>query len=440
MPKNKSNFSRYKIPDDLAPLGICCISVPVPDDPEWLAQFMGAIWRMSLQTHYERDDAHSAITVAGKWREIWEEVNMAGCCDGVADGSNNITLINIQNQLLIQQWNETWIAAGLVITAVFPSTPDFYDSDPGDAGPEVAQRNRALCLAVNSWVDELFNRGLQLAEEAGLSIAAGIGAGIVIPFVPAYMVLGGFVAAAFALAELVQELSRSAYRDYVKCGMYDAMIGVSTASPTGFAESWDNLPPRPPPPENAAQDIARDVIEAWARSQLNNTDNYLGFIQTLNLAMGIASSLTDEDCQCTATWEHEFDFTVASGGWVTDPQDGSGWGAGWTVGIGWVNTGGSSQRSLAIKYTILAKDANFTQVKMSYILANSLAIRARIQTVLVIDTDSAQIAPENTFVTFAGFLDIATQTLHCLIQSNGTNQSHTLEKVTFKGTGVNPFL
>lgn len=304
MPTPSNNFSRYKIPDVINPSGVCCICVPVPDNREYRAQFMGAIWRMSLQTNYERDDAHSAQLVAAVWRKIWEDLQVSDCGCSPTGGSQDLTIINLQVQILIEAWKQTWIDALFDIDVAFPLTPDFFDSDPGDAGPEIAQRDRALCLAVSSWVDELFNRGLGYAEEAGLTVAGLVAGGLALPSVPTYVVTTGLVATAFALSELAVELASTAYRDYIKCGMLQDLRGKDTNSPSDFAESWDNLPVRPPPPESIFQDIARDAIEAWGRSQLNNVDNYIGFIQTLNVAMGVASSLTDADCAPCEGWEH----------------------------------------------------------------------------------------------------------------------------------------
>ncbi len=298
MPTAGSQFSRYKIPADLDPVGTCCISIAVPDDPEWQAQFFGAIYRMSIQSHYERDSAHSGTIVASRWREIWSEAQSMGCCTDTIDSAIAQTQINIQTQIYLDTLMQIYLAAGSDIDVAWPATPDDFDADPGDAGPEIAQRNRALCLTIASWVDELLNRGISLARDAGVEISGGVAAGILIPLLPAKIVMGGFIAAVLVLSELVVQMASTPYREYLKCGMFTALKGEDTNSPTAFAEAWDNLPSRPPPPQSVLQDIARDAIEAWGRSQLNNLDNYLGFISTLNVAMGASVSYTDDDCPC----------------------------------------------------------------------------------------------------------------------------------------------
>ncbi len=283
---------------------------------------MGAIWRMSLQTHYTRDAAHNGKLVAAVWRQIWEDLQVSDCGCSPTSGLQDVININIQNMILIQTWKQTWIDAGLDIDLAFPETPDLFDSDPDDDAGEALERTRALCLAVSSWVDELMNRGLSYAREAGVAIGSSVSAGFALPTVPTWLVAGALVTSAFALSELASQLADTSYRQYLICAMFEDLKGKDTNSATDFAESWDNLPARPPPPESLPQDIARDVIEAWGRSQLNNVDNYIGFIKTLNIGMSVASSLTDADCSCISGWEQTWlgGFDQA-GDWTLEEYD-----------------------------------------------------------------------------------------------------------------------
>lgn len=306
-PTAGSNFSRYPIPDDLSPDGICCVSVPIPDDPQWFAMLSGALWRLSLQTHWERDAAHSAKIVAARWREIWMEVQgMAGCCNGGAQQNINIYMKMIQTQIYIQTLTQLWIAASLDVLVAFPGCPVDFDTDPGDVGDEVGDRDRALCMIVQSYVDEMFNTGMSWIEDSVLGITSiGVGA-LAVPIIPVWIIGAGFSAVALALTSLYGELQRSDYRAYMACAMYQALKGVSTNNRGAFADAWDNLPARPPPPEFPDEDIARDAIEAWARAQLSLEGNYVAFVSQLSAAMEIAGQLTDQDCGCLAEWEHTF--------------------------------------------------------------------------------------------------------------------------------------
>lgn len=71
MPSLRSNKNKWHIPPYPPPEGIRCISVPVPDDPQWIALFYGAIYRLSQQIWYDRDAEHTAKDVAAVWQDIY---------------------------------------------------------------------------------------------------------------------------------------------------------------------------------------------------------------------------------------------------------------------------------------------------------------------------------------------------------------------------------
>ncbi len=298
MPTAGSNKSRYKIPDDLAPSGVCCITVPVPDDPEWVAMFMGAIWRLSLQTHYEREPTQSGKVAAAVWRGIWEDIQVNSCCGQSATILTINNTINVQNAQYMYAINLAFIAASLDIQVLWPETPADYDTEPTDTGDEVPRRHRALCIAVDSMVNTFCNRGLLWMESQTEEVAGLIAAGVALPFVPWYGVLGAIAGIGLLAGYVAAQLAEPSYRDYLTCGIFDALLGESTGSMSAFFQSADNLPARPPPPQTAPESLARDIIEIWIRSQLNNTENYLAFIDTLNTAFTVAISLADEDCGC----------------------------------------------------------------------------------------------------------------------------------------------
>lgn len=302
MPTAGSNFSRYPIPSDLNPEGICCVSVPIPDDPQWFAMLSGALWRLSLQTNWERDDAHSAKIVAARWRAVWTEVqNMAGCCGTVIGDVTINNQINVQNQLYLFQLYQIWAGASFDIQVAFPETPANFDTDPADAGPEIAQRNLALCLAAESFTHTMFNRALSWLSSQSEEVAGLVAASVFIPYVPFYAVLGGLVGLGALAGIVIQQLINGPYREYIACGIYEELKGKSSNSQAAFAAALSNLPARPPPPENVLEDAARDLIETWARSQINNAENYLGFIDGLNTAMAMAAGLSDADCACLSS-------------------------------------------------------------------------------------------------------------------------------------------
>lgn len=223
---------------------------------------------------------------------------MAGCCGITINDITIQTQVNTTVQMYLFELNQLYIAAAFDIDVAFPETPDDFDFDPGDVGPEVAQRNRALCLATESFVNETFNRALAYLQSQTEEVAGVIALGVAIPFVPVYAVIGAFIGVGVLAGNVVLQLANEDYRNYISCAMFDELKGKDTNNRDAFFESADNLPARPPPPENPLEAAARDLIEIWLRSQLNNLENYLGFIKTLNLAMGMAVSVTDNNCVC----------------------------------------------------------------------------------------------------------------------------------------------
>lgn len=293
----------------------------MPDDVQWVAQFMGAIWRMSLQTHYERDADHSAVGVAARWRQVWTEAQeMSTCCDPTINDITSNTSINVQMAMYLFELNQLYIAAGLDIDVAFPDTPDNFDTDPGDVGDAIAQRDRALCLTTQSFVNETFNRGLSWMYSQTEEVAGIVAGGVLIPIIPVYAVVGAFIGAGVLVGTIALQLADEDYRAYIACAMYDELKGKDTNLKSAFYESADNLPARPPPPQNPLEDGARDIIEVWLRSQLNNVENYLGFIKSLNLAMGMSVGYTDEDCPCeeVVEWSHTWLMTSGNDDIIND--------------------------------------------------------------------------------------------------------------------------
>lgn len=365
---------------------------------------------------------------------------MAGCCNGGAQQNINIYMKLLQTQIYIQTLTQLWIAAALDVTVAFPGCPVDFDTDPGDVGDEVAARDRALCMIVQSYVDEMFNTGMSWIEDSAIGITAiGVGA-LAVPIIPIWVIGAGFSAVALALSSLYGELQRSDYREYMACAMYDALKGVSTNNRGAFADAWDNLPARPPPSETPSEDIARDAIEAWARAQLSLEGNYVAFVSQLAAAMEIAGELTDADCGCLAEWTHIFDFTASDGGWVGDAEDCAvDWDAHYTPGVGWESTGLTPEVSLMIRLPMVA---NGTFTKVSNLQSGSTLgplSRATETPGCVIQFQSDVVPPTGGFVDFIGSMFTGDRLTH-LVPATIPNRPQVLSQLSYRGVGINPFL
>lgn len=74
MKPTSANTNRKGLPQNIPPTllrrGIC---VQVPDDPEYIALFMGALFGLSKQSIYDRDPLHKAKQVAAVWRAVHDQ-------------------------------------------------------------------------------------------------------------------------------------------------------------------------------------------------------------------------------------------------------------------------------------------------------------------------------------------------------------------------------
>lgn len=71
MPSRKKNKNLLHLPTNTTPLGTRCLTVFVPDDPEWISLFTGVIYRLGQQVWYDRDATHAAKVVADRWKLVY---------------------------------------------------------------------------------------------------------------------------------------------------------------------------------------------------------------------------------------------------------------------------------------------------------------------------------------------------------------------------------
>lgn len=64
----------YRLPADLAPAGVDCVNLLIPDDPEYRELFMTAIWSLTRWYHYERTGTNAGAVVAGHFKTAYETI------------------------------------------------------------------------------------------------------------------------------------------------------------------------------------------------------------------------------------------------------------------------------------------------------------------------------------------------------------------------------
>lgn len=72
--------ARYVLPEVVEPSTSVCYMVPVPNDPQHIAAFMGAIFGLSKPYEWQNDPAHTAIDVGAVWLNIFNNLEQ---CSGM---------------------------------------------------------------------------------------------------------------------------------------------------------------------------------------------------------------------------------------------------------------------------------------------------------------------------------------------------------------------
>lgn len=109
----------YVLPGNVAPEGMICLKVYIPDDPLYLAAFSGAYERLGTWQVWEKDGTTRASQAAQHWKDVIDFTRQNGwiggcnemtpeCCDALIEAINRLsTTINISNQYCCSTEN-TW--------------------------------------------------------------------------------------------------------------------------------------------------------------------------------------------------------------------------------------------------------------------------------------------------------------------------------------------
>lgn len=75
--------SRWVLPDTPEPESTRCFLIEIPDDPQYLAAFRGAVYELSKPYAWQNDDDHTAITVGARMWTAYSTIREVDC--GVGD-------------------------------------------------------------------------------------------------------------------------------------------------------------------------------------------------------------------------------------------------------------------------------------------------------------------------------------------------------------------
>jgi hypothetical protein len=71
--------SRYVLPQTVNPSGRVCYVVPVPDDKQHIAAFLGQIYDLAWSKSWQSDPTHKAADVSRVWQDIFDELIQGPC-------------------------------------------------------------------------------------------------------------------------------------------------------------------------------------------------------------------------------------------------------------------------------------------------------------------------------------------------------------------------
>lgn len=307
-------------------MGVRCICVPVPDDAEWIAKFYGAIYTLSQQIWWDRDEAHTAKVVAARWLEVYLEAMNDPCggglpCEVPADPRFGLELIIKLIRKGVGGFTEMWDG--------FEWGPPTGDIEvppmPVRTEPDrlcLAARNAANVLdvtyeeATDSWNIEHTELALWNVILDGLISLVGAFAG---PTAVAYATYAKSITDIFVegFDAIADDVWTPEFTEELTCLFYEFAsddAGVITFDFDAINERLIEL--------QAAAIVSLNENRALLISQVG----YLLFViaaDGLNHA-GATTAITEYDCSCVLPWCYSFDFSVSNGGWAVTPSPGGG--------------------------------------------------------------------------------------------------------------------
>jgi hypothetical protein len=107
--------ARWVLPAVVNPPRRVCFQIEVPDEPQHIAAFLGAIYDLAKPYKWANDNAHTAIAVGAVWFDIFEALHRNNCkvttrsTAGVEDNQQMLR-INPDNPCIIQQFcDPDWV-------------------------------------------------------------------------------------------------------------------------------------------------------------------------------------------------------------------------------------------------------------------------------------------------------------------------------------------
>jgi len=332
-----------------------CRPLSIPANSEWLALFGGALTELTLRWNWEYSGGLTVDETLAKMNEIinnWYTVPCAAC---TIPGGYRVIRITADGH--IEELNESgdWQ----------PGTDDYYIPPPESR--EGGEPTDQICLAAKNAVNvlNLLYESLSDSWSAELSVDDAVLAFIAVivaavgfafaPIIWAVVIpLIAFFEVVYRLLEyLTADLWDEDFTDKLVCLFKDCASNDAGVVTFDFQCLQDGL-------NGLAITPVFTETQARLNIQLAYIINFIGGIDSLNLA-GRTTAITDDNCD-DCVWCIEYDFELTDGGftlWASSPY------GTWVSGTGWRGTSiGGNGTGLYIEkaddeYFILSAEIDF---------------------------------------------------------------------------------
>lgn len=326
------NFRPFLTPIPIPTPGICdSPSMSLCINYEWLPIIRGLLHVLDQPDVWDTTDADELFNVRQQIKEISA---MSGCLCGY--GKTDLQIRNIVDITLNNQLVQIFNADGL--DGVAPDRPDStFDTDSGDTGDEIREREIALCWAVQDYVTTVVEKGIFNAfiPDAITMLTTGGIAFLVGP-------IGGLVyrVASEIFETVINMVANDAELiEKVSCCMLDGLQGLALTE-ANFATALDGCG------FGALSDEA--FIADAVRMGLDDTGNFLSFVSVLGSYMNVVDIL--DECPCDPDG-CIVDFTIDDADFVAQ-TGANGPLATYDAGQGWDNgPSGVVNHRIHIEYT-----------------------------------------------------------------------------------------
>lgn len=250
----------------------CCIN------HEWMRHILGSTASLEWDDAWDGTPAEKQFAL-DQIVKIQEHMNCK-CGGGCLVCDTNATA-SFRFQLELE-----FIANGL--DGIAPNRPDTaFDLDSADVGDDKVQRENALCLAVQDYVNTVLDDSVKVGSVLGLDFAIGVSPVVYgINPIAGIIFFGAISALTVGFAQIANDVS---IREEIICCMLEGMKG-EVGNVANFQTSLDNCGFD----TLSGQELMRVVVAQG----LADTTNWFGFIRTLGSYFAFAG-IDPVFCFCT---------------------------------------------------------------------------------------------------------------------------------------------